>query len=187
MTEGKALETVVTYLQMTAPPASNPPPVPARPNAIMRAETVPLHFYRYLYETVGSSVLWWERTLMSDETLAKALAEPGCDVFVLYVGGVPAGYYELAEQRDGGKLDVQLAYFGLFPEFIGQGWGAYLLRVAIDEAWSRGPARVWVHTCTYDHPRALPNYQRAGFEPYMQETEFVDDPRVVARLKAVQD
>ena len=177
------LETVVTYLQMRSPPVSAPPPPPAKPHAVMKVEQIPLYFYRYLYETVGSSILWWERTIMPDDDLRAALDEDGRDVFVLYVGGAPAGYYELAETREDSRKAIELAYFGLFPEFIGQGFGAWLLRAAIDEAWSRYPARMWLHTCTYDHPRALPNYQRAGFEPYKQETQVVDDPRVVARLE----
>lgn len=183
MAEKKTLETVVTYLEMMSAPTSAPPPPPARPHAIMKAEDIPLHFYRYLYETVGSSVLWWERTVTPDEVLRAELSAPGNDVFVLYVCGVPAGFYELSESVEDGELAVQLAYFGLMPEFIGQGLGAYLLRVAIDEAWRRGPRRVWVHTCTFDHPTALPNYQRAGFEPYKQETQIVDDPEVVAKLE----
>lgn len=180
MTAGpKALETVVTYLQMTAAPVSAPPPPPARAHAILKAEAVPLSFYRYLYGTVGSSVLWWERIVMPDDELRAALDEETRDVFVLYVGGVPAGYYELSD-IDG---EIELAYFGLIPDFIGQGFGAYLLRAAIDEAWRRGPKRMWLHTCTFDHPQALPNYQRAGFEPYKQETQIVTDPKVVAMLE----
>ena len=29
--------------------------------------------------------------------------------------------------------------------------------------------RLWVHTNTLDHPRALPLYQKLGFVPYAQE------------------
>jgi len=32
-----------------------------------------------------------------------------------------------------------------------------------------GPKRVWLHTCTLDHPAALPNYQKAGFAIYKEE------------------
>ncbi len=59
------------------------------------------------------------------------------------------------------------------PEFLGRGLGAYLLDWGIAAAWMHEPARVWVHTCTLDHPRAIALYQRAGFVAYKQQTEHV--------------
>jgi hypothetical protein len=56
---------------------------------------------------------------------------------------------------------VELTQFGLVPEFIGQGLGKYFLRWSIGTAWSYQPRRFWLHTCTLDHPRALPNYMQA--------------------------
>lgn len=169
------LETVITYLQMKSPPVGPPPPTPAMPHAILLARPMTVSFYRYLYGTVGEALLWWERRVLNDDDLAARIGAEGVDIFVLYVSGVPAGYYELSEPAPGG--DIELAYFGLIPDFIGRGFGAYLLRCAIDEAWRRGPNRLWVHTCTLDHPNALPFYQRAGFEVFDQKIEIIDDPR----------
>lgn len=73
--------------------------------------------------------------------------------------------------------DVELAYFGLIPEFIGRGLGWYFLHWAIERAWFQGAGRLWVHTCNLDHPRALMTYQRAGFVPYRHEDSEIDDPR----------
>jgi len=73
--------------------------------------------------------------------------------------------------------EIEIVQFGILPEFIGRGYGAYLLRVAIDDVWQRGPERLILNTCTFDHPVALANYQRAGFQPYDQETRIIDDPR----------
>jgi len=171
------IEVVTTYLEMTAPPASPPPPTPLGPLALMRAEKPTVSFYRYLYNTVGAGHQWWERRIISDEDLCAAIQAEHIDVVVLYVGGVPAGYYELGE-NDGGRL-IELVYFGLIPEFIGQGYGAYLLRTAVDDAWSRGPERLTVHTCNLDHPNALQVYQRGGFEVYDQETRVIEDPQTL--------
>ena len=38
-----------------------------------------------------------------------------------------------------------------------------------DTAWSYGSRRFWLHTCTKDHPAALPNYLKAGFTVYKEE------------------
>jgi GNAT superfamily N-acetyltransferase len=80
--------------------------------------------------------------------------------------GGPAGYFELREHDD---ASVEIAYFGLLPDFIGRGWGKYLLTRAVQIAWDLGATRVWLHTCTLDHPAALPNYLKRGFRPLRTE------------------
>ncbi len=173
--EGK-LRSVITYLEMKDRPALRPVPPPAGVKlALLRAETPSVAFYRFLYHTVGKPWLWWARRAMSDEALARAVQDPKVEVYVLYCEGQPAGYAELDRRVDG---EVELAYFGLLPEFIGRKLGPYLLTWAIEQAWSYGPDRVWVNTCTFDHPKALPLYQRLGFVPYRQETQVIDDPRL---------
>ncbi|MGI9332384.1 MAG: GNAT family N-acetyltransferase, partial [Gammaproteobacteria bacterium] len=72
---------------------------------------------------------------------------------------------------------VEIAYFGLMPQFIGRGLGPYLLDWAIAEAWTAAPARVWLHTCNLDHPSALGVYRRSGFEVEGTEVHVIDDPR----------
>jgi GNAT superfamily N-acetyltransferase len=79
----------------------------------------------------------------------------------------PAGYFELREHDD---RSVEIAYFGLLPDFIGRGWGKYLLTRAAEAAWQLKPSRIWLHTCTLDHPAALPNYLKRGFRAVREET-----------------
>jgi GNAT superfamily N-acetyltransferase len=85
---------------------------------------------------------------------------------VLYLEHAPAGYYELRGHQDG---SVEIAYFGLLPEYTGRGLGGWMLTRAARDAWERGATRVWLHTCTLDHPSALPNYRKRGFLPYRTE------------------
>jgi GNAT superfamily N-acetyltransferase len=173
------LADIVTYLEMTARPLRPPVPLPAGKLALLRAERCTVSFYRFLYGTVGAPWLWFERLVWSEAKLAALIEKPEVEIFVLYVGGVPAGFYEL-DRSD--ATDIELAYFGLMPEFIGRGYGAYLLRAAVDAAWQHNPRRLWVHTCTYDHPRALGVYQRAGFVVYRREPVVFDDPRLAGAL-----
>jgi N-acetylglutamate synthase-like GNAT family acetyltransferase len=65
---------------------------------------------------------------------------------------------------------VEIAYFGLLPQFIGQGIGGHLLTHAIEKAWQMQAQRVWVYTCTLDHLGALSNYIARGFRVFKQET-----------------
>ena len=80
-------------------------------------------------------------------------------MWVARVRGTAAGFFELQPSDDG---SVQIAYFGLLPAFIGHGLGGHLVTEAIRRAWALAPSRVWLHTCTFDHPGALPNYLKRG-------------------------
>jgi GNAT superfamily N-acetyltransferase len=173
------LRDVITYLEMFGRPAKPPVPPPAGKLALMRAQRCTVSFYRYLYAAVGERWLWYERRVWSDERLAAEIQSPGIEIFVLHVGGVPAGYFELDIRE---AAETELAYFGLMPEFIGRGCGSYLLQAAIDRAFERKLKRLWVHTCTFDHPRALGVYQRAGFTVYRRSPVVFDDPRLSGAL-----
>lgn len=165
------IETTVTYLEMREQPTRPSVPAPLGKLAILRAEHPPVSFYRYLYNTVGEAWYWSERRALDDAALGAIVHDPKVNIYVLYVAGVPAGYVELDRRRE---REVELAYFGLVPEFTGRGLGSYLLDWAVHAAWAGAPERVWVHTCTLDHPRALPLYQRAGFVAYKRQAEKVE-------------
>jgi GNAT superfamily N-acetyltransferase len=115
---------------------------------------------RFLYVTVGSEWWWHERIGWGRDRWLQWVDRPEHETWVGYLDGTPAGYFEL-EAQPGGQ--VQLAYFGLLPSFIGRGLGSELLSAAVDRAWEVATDRVWVHTCSLDHPRALANYQARGF------------------------
>jgi GNAT superfamily N-acetyltransferase len=166
----------ITYLEMTARPAHTPVPLPHRVKvALLRAVKPGPAFYRYLYDRVGEAWLWYERRALSDQALAAIVDDERVEIYVLYVDGVPAGYFEL-DRRE--VPDIELVYFGLMPEFIGRRLGPYLLSSAIDLAWTYEPRRLWVNTNTLDHPKALPLYQRFGFVPYKREDTSIPDPRL---------
>ncbi len=61
---------------------------------------------------------------------------------------------------------MEVASFGVLPQFIGRGLGGLLLTAALERAWEEGTRRVWLHTCSWDHPHALANYQARGLEVY---------------------
>ena len=174
------IEVVIAYLEMTAPPTRPTVPAPPGKLALLRAENPPVAFYRYLYDNVGEPWFWIDRRKLDDEALAAILADPLVELYVLYVGGVPAGYVELDRRPE---PDINLAYFGLMPEFTGRGLGPWLLNWAVDAAWQHRPRRLTVDTCTLDHPKALAVYQRAGFVPYRQERKTIDDPRRIGLIR----
>ena len=160
------LETLVSYLEMTEPPHGAPLRPPRAGIEVRRAVRPTLGFYRYLYDAIGADWAWYERKRLAEAQLAAILHDPRVEVNVLWACGVPAG---LAELDFRAPPDIELAYFGVLPEFIGLGLGGWLLDWAIHHAWRSHPRRFWVHTCDLDHPRALPLYQKAGFWLYDQQ------------------
>lgn len=164
----------VTYLEMTRPPTVAPPPRPAEPLALMAAAEPPLHFFLYLYRTVGAAYAWTDLLAWREADLAAFVQDPMVRLHVLYRAGAPAGFYQL-DRREAGACD--LAYFGLTPEAVGRKIGPWLLWTALQDAWSATPdpsppapvERVTVNTCTLDHPSALALYQRMGFAPIRRE------------------
>jgi GNAT superfamily N-acetyltransferase len=161
--DGRKIRT--TYLEMFAHPKRIIPP-PREGLAVIHAKAPTVAYYRFLYDTVGQDYDWTSRKKLSDAELAALLHDPRLEVHVLMAEGVPAGFAELDRRIE---AEIELVQFGLMPEFLRQGLGKYFLQWTIDKAWSYGPRRLWLHTCTTDHPAALPNYLKAGFAIYKEE------------------
>ena len=169
----KTIPMTVTFLEMRAKPAILPPPQPRGKVALLRAENPPVHFYRYLYNTIGEPYYWVDRRKTDDASLSAIISDPLVELYVLYAEGCPAGMAEL-DFRDA-RIGL-IAYFGLMPEFIGKRLGYFFLYHAVANAWAKPITTLLVNTCTLDHPRALPLYQRVGFTPYSREERSVELP-----------
>lgn len=175
----------ITFLEMLEPPRLLVPSPLAGPSlALLKVEEPTVSFYRFLYNTVGEEWLWFERRMMNDRRLAAIIQDPKVEIWVLYRGGQPAGYFELDFRALARSQVVDLAYFGLLPSFIGYKLGPYLLDSALSRAWAKEPKRVTVNTNSLDHPRALPLYQRFGFQPIRREERLFEDPRTSGVMPA---
>jgi GNAT superfamily N-acetyltransferase len=155
----------VFYLEMWALPAGAVPP-PREGLTVVRAKRPSVAYYRFLYNTVGKDYHWYSRGRLTDAELDAVLRDPLNEVHVLHLDGTPAGFVEFDRRVE---REVEVVQFGLMPECVGRGLGKYFLRWAVDRAWDYRPARLWLHTCSLDHPAALPNYLKAGFALYKEE------------------
>jgi GNAT superfamily N-acetyltransferase len=163
---------VRTYLEMKSPRrGESRDALPA--GFVVRQVADDPGLYRGLYQGVGATYHWRDRLSWTDAQLREHLASPSISVHVLCEGEYPRGFFELARHDDGSR---EIAYFGLMPAAIGRGLGRALLACAIAEAWSMNPepSRVWLHTCTLDHPAALANYLARGFQVARTESYTVD-------------
>jgi ribosomal protein S18 acetylase RimI-like enzyme len=141
--------------------------------SLERIEHCPPGFWRFLYTEVGRLYRWVDRLAWTDEEIAAHLANPAIQLWVLETSGSVAGYFELRHGDDDDS--VEIAYIGLLPAFVGRGLGRCLLTAAVERAWACGAERVWLHTCSFDHPAALPNYLARGFRIYKTESYEVSD------------
>lgn len=158
----------ITYLEMTSPSLLNAKPDPGG-LTVSECRVKQPPFNRFLYEYIGGPWLWTDKLSWSDSQWHAYVETDNLRTWVAWYDGAVAGYYELEKQSGG---NVEIAYFGLAEPFIGQGFGGYLLSSAIESAWKwEGTRRVWVHTCTLDHPGALQNYVSRGMKIYKKEIE----------------
>lgn len=136
---------------------------------LIQAKVKQFEFNRFLYQFVGAAWEWTDKLAWTDKQWQAYSEAENLHLYVAYVEGAPAGYFELQQQEAG---NVEIMYFGLGERFIGKGFGGYLLTQAIEHAWALpNTQRVWVHTCSLDHPSALHNYQARGFTLFRTDIE----------------
>lgn len=128
---------------------------------------------QFLFCAVGHHWRWFSRLSWDYQQWQDYVCSGQVRTFVLYQKGTPAGFVELRQHDD---LSVELKFFGLLPAFIGKGLGKLMAQAAIALAQQWQASRVWVHTCTEDHPSALKTYQQAGFSIVSTEDQDEEMP-----------
>ncbi len=166
---------LVTYLEMRSP-GPMPKPEPPRPGVTAQRWSDPgVDEYLELFHRVGDQWLWHGRLNAGRDAIERLIRSKDYEVWRLWVDGEVAGLGEFDRSKPG---EVKIEYFGLLPDRIGGGLGGFLLRTLLHEAARPGVDRIWLHTCTEDHPRAVDVYQYFGFRVYDEEVEWVNDPRL---------
>lgn len=162
------MSTITYYLDMQRPEQIIGKPLPAD-LSVVECQHKQYQLNRFLYQLVGEPWQWTDKLSWSDAQWRALIEQPGHRTWVAYHQGAVAGYYELLRDDDG---VVEILYFGLAEMFFGRGFGGPLLTQALQSAWAwPGTTRVWVHTCSLDHPSALANYQARGLRIYREEVE----------------
>jgi GNAT superfamily N-acetyltransferase len=169
---------VVTYFQMCQHPPARPEPSEV-PWSLEKTEFPNLQDYRALFRRIGQEWLWFSRLQLNDVELGEILNHPLYETYVFNASGDMRGLVEFDFRVEG---ECEISFFGLTSEMIGQGAGRWMMNRALQIAWSRSIRRLWLHTCTFDHPSAVDFYIRSGFAPYRRQIEVADDPRTTGLL-----
>lgn len=168
------LANVVTNLEMFERPRLRPEPAAVRAT-LRRMERPSVTAYRALFHKVGDPYLWFSRLALDDDALRAVIHDPRMEIYAVEFDGLDEGILELDFRVSG---EGEIVFFALTDALVGTGTGRWLMNRALDIAWSKPISRLWVHTCTLDHPKALPFYIRSGFVPFKRQVEICDDPRV---------
>ncbi len=172
------LAAIVTPLEMRERP--RPAPLPATRLRLARWDQPDPDKYRALFRRIGQKWLWFSRLLLDDAALCAIIHDPAVAVYaVTDPAGIEVGLLELDFRRAG---QCEIAFFGLIPELAGKGLGRWLMAQAIALGWRKDVTRLWVHTCTLDHPSALGFYRAQGFVPFARAIETFADPRLLGIL-----
>lgn len=160
-------EATVWYLEMHAPPAFA---VTDTPEAVFTLLPKPLTAvqYKYYYYTVGFQYNWLDRLAMPEEELLQKINCSGIEIYAMQINGKDAGFAEFLFTGD----YTEIVYFGLFPDFVGRGYGKFFLHWVITKAWSYKPGKLQLSTCSLDHENALPVYKSLGLVVVHTETEL---------------
>ena len=168
---GTEVPYTITYLEMTDRPDIALPPLPEGVR-LERAIDPPVWYFLALYDAVGRDYEWQDRFDQAETdpaALQSFVRDPDVVIWTAFANGWPQGFFVL-DWREKGVCD--LAYFGLVPQAVGNGLGRAMLETAIATGWARDSVKMMsVNTCTLDHPRALPLYQKLGFKPVDRETK----------------
>ena len=122
---------------------------------------------KFFYKQVGKKHRWIDRLSWSDGKWINYISNKNLETYIISESKELAGFFELLYNPE--LKETEISYFGLLEEFIGKGIGGYALSVAIKKSFEKNIKRVWLHTCTLDHPNALKNYIARGMKVFRKE------------------
>lgn len=173
------IATIVTYLGMLRPPSPRPDPPGAEGLSLEPLGADDLDRYLTIYRRLGERWMWFSRLVMARKALAGILGDRAVEAFAVTRKGEDRGVLELDFREEG---VCEIAFFGLYEEETGGAAGRWLMNRALERAWRPGVGRVFVHTCTFDHQRAVDFYRRSGFQVEKIAVEITDDPRLTGAM-----
>ena len=120
---------------------------------------------KFFYKQIGKKHQWIDRLVWQDKDWIKHVSNENLKTYILKEDEELVGFFELIFDKN----ECEIAYFGILEEYIGKSLGGYLLSEAIKIAFEKKMKRIWVHTCSLDHPNAFLNYKARGMKIFKTE------------------
>ena len=131
---------------------------------LSEAEKSKFDLNKFFYKQIGKKHQWEDRLIWQDKNWIEYVSNKNLKTFILQKNNDFVGYFELLFNKN----ECEIAYFGILEEFIGKGYGGFLLSEAIRIGF-KNANRIWVHTCSLDHPNAIENYKSRGMKIFKSE------------------
>ena len=131
---------------------------------LIEAEKNNFDLNKFFYKQIGKKHQWVDRLIWQDKNWIEYVSNKNLKTFILQKNNDFVGYFELLFNKN----DCEIAYFGILEKFIGKGYGGFLLSEAIRIGF-KNANRIWVHTCSLDHPNAKGNYKSRGMKVFKTE------------------
>ena len=122
---------------------------------------------KFFYKQIGKKYQWIDRLTWKNSDWIKYVSNKKLKTFILKKNKDLVGYFELILKVEVNESEI--AYLGILEEYFHKGCGGYLLSEAIINSFKLGVKRVWVHTCSLDHPNAIENYKSRGMSIFKTE------------------
>ena len=119
---------------------------------------------KFFYKQIGKKHQWVDRLVWQDKNWMDYVSNKNLKTFILQKEKDLIGYFELIFNNN----DCEIAYFGILEQYIGRGYGGFLLSEAIKIGF-KNANRIWVHTCSLDHANAIENYKSRGMKVFKTE------------------
>jgi len=126
---------------------------------------------KFFYKNVGKKHQWVDRLIWTETQWIDYVSSKNVKTYIFKNKENLAGFFELILHIE--KKEIEISYFGLLEEFQNKKLGSYLLSEAIKKSFLNDINRVWLHTCSLDHPNALNNYIARGMKIFKIETVIV--------------
>tara|TARA_S200000501_G_C20787162_1_gene727764 strand:- start:540 stop:1052 length:513 start_codon:yes stop_codon:yes gene_type:complete len=141
-----------------------------RPHKDLKIEKLEIENFqinKFFYKQIGKNYSWKDRLIWTDNHWMRYVNDKDVHTYILKKNVEFIGFYELIHHKN--KNEIEIAYFGILPEYFEKGMGGFMLTEAIKSSFTFNVNRVWVHTCSLDHSNALKNYLARGMKIFLNE------------------
>ena len=152
------------YLEMNSINNLKTKPISSNCFSLKEASKDNFDLNKFFYKQIGKRHQWVDRLIWQDKDWLKYISNENLKTYIFKRENDLVGYFELIFNNN----DCEIAYFGILEEFIGKGYGGFLLSEALKIGFKRAN-RIWVHTCSLDHPNAIENYKSRGMKIFKTE------------------
>ena len=152
------------YLEIDSINKLNTKSIPSENLTIEEAKKNNFDLNKFFYKQIGKQHQWVDRLIWQDKNWIDYVSKKNLKTFILKQNNDYVGYFELIFDKN----VCEIAYFGILKEYIGKGYGGFLLSEALKIGF-KSANRIWVHTCSLDHPNAIENYKSRGMKVFKTE------------------